>query len=92
MKLSEELKVTKLRVLRQDRELKLLKDEKRNMTHQLKRDDETQRKLEEDLVAVQTVLREKELQSLRDTSRFRRDDDDDDKGEDDEFNGSTLGM
>jgi hypothetical protein len=57
--LSEELKVTKLRVLRQDRELKLLKDGHRTLTHQRKRDDETTRKLEEDLVAAQTLLREK---------------------------------
>ena len=99
LSLSEEVKASKLRLLRQDRELKLLRDDKRNLVHQTKRDDETQRKLEEDLVAAQTQLREKELQTLRETdmggqygTRFKRDDQQDDAGEDDEFNGSTLGM
>jgi chromosome segregation ATPase len=100
LSLSEELKAAKLRVLRQDRELKLLRDDKRNLQQQTKRDDETQRKLEEDLVGAQTALREKELQTLRETDpmggtagrRFRRDDGNDDIGDDDEFNGSTLGM
>jgi len=99
LSLSEEVKASKLRLLRQDRELKLLRDDKRNLVHQTKRDDETQRKLEEDLVAAQTQLREKELQALRETdmggqygTRFKRDDQQDDAGEDDEFNGSTLGM
>ena len=101
LSLSEELKAAKLRVLRQDRELKLLKDEARNLQRQVKRDDEIQRKLEEDLVQAQTALREKELQALREAemdmqgtmgNRFRRDELGDRVGEDDEFNGSTLGL
>jgi hypothetical protein len=101
LSLSEELKAAKLRVLRQDRELKLLKDEARNLQRQVKRDDDIQRKLEEDLVQAQTVIREKDLQALREAEmdvqgtmggRFRRDEMDDRVGDDDEFNGSTLGL
>ena len=75
-------------MLRQDRELKLLKDEARNLQRQVKRDDEIQRKLEEDLVQAQTVIREKEL-ALREAEmdmqgtmggRFRRDEMDDRTG------------
>ena len=66
LKLSEELKQAKLSNLRQNRELKLLREEKKHLQRRVKQQDQTLRRADEDLVAAQTAARQRELELLRD--------------------------
>ena len=65
--LADELKTAKLLVLRQKRELQLLRDENKHLKRREKKNVASLQALEADLVQAQTVGRQRELENLRDT-------------------------